>query len=243
MSNLVQQSINKESLPSSLKTLHFGICFDGMIEPHSLPDTITRLIFKSNIYFAPSSHFNKPLQHGSLPSSLTELRLSSVFNHELPIGVLPQSLTTLIFGEDYTRKLIDGALPQSLTDLEFSPLYEHGLPLKTASALPGLKKLKMSIYHSEPLPMVETLSLCDVVDTLIIGNNLPSWPPTLTCLTLSTWLEEYPHIFGLPKFSRLHCIHINSTFIDQSDVSVGDCPKYQQPANFTITQNAVHRIL
>ncbi|GAM18108.1 hypothetical protein SAMD00019534_012830 [Acytostelium subglobosum LB1] len=175
-----------------------------MITPGTLPDSITKLTFKHDDPRA-RSLFNKPLLPGSLPASLTKLRLSSSFDQVLEPGVLPASLTSLTFGLGYVTKLVDGSLPHALTDLRLSNWYHHTLP-----HVPLLKSLKMSYAsHSSVIPDgLETLVTLMLEGTSYntLNNLLKPWPRTLTKIILYRPYQNMPTL--PPSLTSLVCFEV-----------------------------------
>ncbi len=105
------QKIEKNVLPTSLKTLIFGWQFNQKIEKDVLPASLTTLIF--------GEMFNRKIEKGVLPASLTTLIFGWIFNQKIEKNVLPASLTTLTFGGQFYQKIEKDVLPTSLTTLTF----------------------------------------------------------------------------------------------------------------------------
>ena len=82
------------------------IPYNKLIQVGVLPHSITELDLSS---------FDQPLQIGVLPNSLTTLTMKNI-DQPLQIGVLPTSLTTLTLGK-FDQPLQIGVLPSSITTL------------------------------------------------------------------------------------------------------------------------------
>ncbi|KAM9983626.1 hypothetical protein ACTFIY_000341 [Dictyostelium cf. discoideum] len=128
------QILTPGCIPQSLTYLNFGSNFNQEIYKGALPNLI-------EINFG--SRFNRYLDPGVLPiNSLKKLILSTDFNKKLEIGSLPDSITHLTFGYNYNQPII--SLPSSLTYLELNcPNYSHKIDIPNLFP-PCLSKLVLS---------------------------------------------------------------------------------------------------
>ena len=88
------QSMDKVTLPSSLKSLTFG------------------------------KQFNQILENGTLPGSLQSLSFGGAFNQSLEIVTLPGNLQSLTFGWNFDQSLENVTLPGSLQSLTFGCFFQ-----------------------------------------------------------------------------------------------------------------------
>ncbi|KAN0030420.1 hypothetical protein ACTA71_010185 [Dictyostelium dimigraforme] len=128
------QILTPGCIPKSLTYLNFGLNFNQEIFKNALPNLV-------EIDFG--SRFNRYLDPGVLPKeSLKKLTLSKEFNKKLEVGALPDSITHLIFGYNYDQPII--SLPSSLTCLELNcPKYSHKIDTPHLFP-PSLSKLVLS---------------------------------------------------------------------------------------------------
>ncbi|KAM9960358.1 hypothetical protein ACTFIW_009492 [Dictyostelium discoideum] len=128
------QILTPGCIPRSLTYLNFGSNFNQEIYKDALPNLV-------EINFG--SRFNRYLDPGVLPiNSLKKLILSTDFNKKLEIGSLPDSITHLTFGFKYNQPII--SLPSSLTCLELNcPNYSHKIDTPNLFS-PCLSKLVLS---------------------------------------------------------------------------------------------------
>ena len=81
--------------------------------------------------------FNQPLLPGSLPSSLTHLRLTNRFNQPLEVGSVPEGVRHLSMGKYFDQPLQPGALPSTLRDLTMSWDIQPASAARLAAAWAG----------------------------------------------------------------------------------------------------------
>ena len=67
--------------------------------------------------YQPTIGFNRPIEPGLLPTSLTHLTLGGDFNQPIGVGVLPPNLTHLTLGGNFNQPIGIGVLPLNLIDL------------------------------------------------------------------------------------------------------------------------------
>ncbi|KAK5575640.1 hypothetical protein RB653_006773 [Dictyostelium firmibasis] len=110
------QILTPGCIPKSLTYLNVGLNFNQEILKDALPNLV-----EINL----GSRFNQYLEPGVLPkTSLKKLILSTDFNKKLEVGSLPDSITHLIFGYNFNQPIF--SLPSSLTCLElYCPKYSH----------------------------------------------------------------------------------------------------------------------
>ncbi|EFA85531.1 hypothetical protein PPL_01489 [Heterostelium album PN500] len=90
------------------------VYFNRPLEPGTLPSTLQYLKFKS---------FNQPLSPGCLPEGLIDITFGHAFQHPIESGVLPNSLKSLTGSRTYSEQVIQkGALPPNLETLKFARL-------------------------------------------------------------------------------------------------------------------------
>lgn len=178
------ERIGPGDLPVGLK--YFKAFFDSDFLGDSVfPDGLTRL----NCEHSPS--FDKPLEVGRLPSSLTRLSLGAY--NPIGKGVLPAGLTRLVLGDNFQQQLDATVLPAGLRRLSFGSKDDYPFSFRMSmpkfnlhQSLPaGLNRIRFSIFN-QPLSQ----------------GMLPS---SLTCLCLSSYFERklLPGVLplGLKKFS------------------------------------------
>ncbi len=126
-------------LPSSLRSLKFGYCFNRLVSDLPSLDKLTHLSF--------NFQFNQPI---FLPKNLTHLSLGYCFNQQ--ITFLPHTLLQIILGYHFNYQLPN--LPPNLEVILFSPLheYEYVLPptitkLRIPSKIPINYSLPKKITH------------------------------------------------------------------------------------------------
>lgn len=94
----------------SIHTIEFGFNFNRpFLLPGSLPESLTTLKM--------GTLFNQTLLPGVLPPSLTSLTMGRWFNQTLLRDTLPASLTSLTMGKWFNQSLLPSVLPASLTEL------------------------------------------------------------------------------------------------------------------------------
>ncbi|EGC29493.1 hypothetical protein DICPUDRAFT_5964, partial [Dictyostelium purpureum] len=101
-------------LPYKLKSIKFGSNFDRDIDFGVLPSTLTSL------EFSVVGNFNKPITFGTIPNSVTNLSFPSQFNQPIKVNnknCLPPNLTKLSFGRYFQQDIEKGSIPSSVTDL------------------------------------------------------------------------------------------------------------------------------
>ena len=110
--------IDDDSLTSSpgIEYLHFGNKFNKMINIGTLPSSLTCLKF--------GFHYNQTIGIGVLPNCLKRLKFGFNFNQLIDVGVLPNSLVDVEFGDHFSQPLIPGTLPPNLTRLKFGRFFD-----------------------------------------------------------------------------------------------------------------------
>ena len=130
---------NLPMLPSTLRTLIFGLLYDKSFD-YSLPPNLKTLVF--------GNCFNKQLD--KLPPGLENLKFGYKYNH--PISEFPESLKVLIFGHKFNQVL--RFLPENLQHLELGHDFDYEL-----ETLPNLKYLSvgsnMNIINQLPNSIIE----------------------------------------------------------------------------------------
>ncbi|GAM28002.1 hypothetical protein SAMD00019534_111780, partial [Acytostelium subglobosum LB1] len=109
-----------------LGALSFGDQFNIRLLPGSLPNTLTEL----KLGYA----FNSPLVPQALPSSLVSLAMGHRFDQPLVPGALPSSLGSLILSASFNQPLLPNVLPDSLTHIHFGRLFNQALKSKVIPA-------------------------------------------------------------------------------------------------------------
>ncbi|GAM23710.1 hypothetical protein SAMD00019534_068850 [Acytostelium subglobosum LB1] len=150
------------ALPESLTKLSFEGCLylDHPITPGTLPSSLKTLTI---IYI-------HPIIQGTLPSALTSLKLIN-FNRIIQPGVLPSSITALDLGHLYAHSLTAKVLPSSLTSLRIggSPLTFPRLETLEISSLKHFTEIKCDYIGS--------LVINSGIDSRKSNGTTP-WPST-----------------------------------------------------------------
>jgi hypothetical protein len=107
--------------------------------------------------------FNRPIELGALPMSLTSLEFGICFNQSLAPGVLPPLLTSLVFGHEFNQPLASGVLPPLLKSLDLGWCFNQ--PIEPGVLPPLLKSLDLGWCFNQPIepgvlpPSLESLKL------------------------------------------------------------------------------------
>ncbi|KYQ89317.1 hypothetical protein DLAC_09976 [Tieghemostelium lacteum] len=171
--------LKEGDLPHGLLYLDLGLQYDTPLDVGSIPNTVTHLKL--------GDVFNKDIGEGHIPNSVIHLSLGISFNRYLWPGQIPSSVQTLIMSKMFNMELGVGTLPSSLTDLRFGTNYNH--PLVPKELPQGLKKLEFGYYfdqelHRGVLPDSLThLIIQEKFSKTLSANRLPSKLKSLTLLT------------------------------------------------------------
>ncbi|EGC30963.1 hypothetical protein DICPUDRAFT_83124 [Dictyostelium purpureum] len=117
ITNSFNQPIIQNVLPKTLKELKIGTSFTQELYFESIPDSVTFLTLDCPYYnhqFAPGIlprnliklkiGNNVPLLPGSLPESLTYLKLCCDFNQPITANLLPKNLKKISFGSRFQKE-------------------------------------------------------------------------------------------------------------------------------------------
>eukprot|EP01133_Synstelium_polycarpum_P003482 gene3482-3976_t len=123
-----------------------------------------------------NSIFNKPIERGVLPETLTHLDVGPSFNQRIIAGSLPESMVSLILGDSFCEPLAPSCLPSGLESLTIGNRYNEVIGL---GVLPkSLTKLRLgsgfnSAINPGVLPQLIELSLGDLFNQRIAIAALP----------------------------------------------------------------------
>ncbi|EGC36991.1 hypothetical protein DICPUDRAFT_91719 [Dictyostelium purpureum] len=119
ITNSFNQPIIQNVLPKTLKELKIGTSFTQELYFESIPDSVTFLTLDCPYYnhqFAPGIlprnliklkiGNNVPLLPGSLPESLTYLKLCRDFNQPITANLLPKNLKKISFGSNFQSNFV-----------------------------------------------------------------------------------------------------------------------------------------
>ncbi|KAM9965095.1 hypothetical protein ACTFIW_004896 [Dictyostelium discoideum] len=144
------------AISSTCKSITFGWTYNQPFYPGILPNSLKKLIFQEG------GDFNRILEVGSLPSSITTLILGD-YDQKIEKGVLPSSLTILELGGEFNQPL-EGSIPDSVTSLTLG--YRFNIALTENCIPPNCKFLKFgSNFNKDLSPGI----LPSSIETLILG--------------------------------------------------------------------------
>ena len=194
------------SLPASLESIDFSNCEQSPIPLDSLTHSITEWP-KNLTHLMLPSYFNQPIEHLSLPPTLTRLNLmQSGFDQPLENMKLPPSLTH--FSCNVSHSLANLQLPSSLTSLQIGEkLDQLPLPKHLPQSLRTLRlhTLGRTDYELPNLPNLTSL----MIPTCLSSTRLAALqiPPSVTELTLHCAHEETLKWVKLPpNLSKLEIV-------------------------------------
>ncbi|GAM20360.1 hypothetical protein SAMD00019534_035350, partial [Acytostelium subglobosum LB1] len=182
--------------------IHFIAPFNQVIQPGSLPDSITIMDLDNT--------FDQPLDIGALPNSLRHLLIRGSYLYDLKPGVLPQSLTTLECRGAINVEIMEGSLPQSLETLVLCGFNRDITP----GLLPkSLTYLMLSSFDHELHPgslssSLTSLTLGDSFNRVIQRGVL--LPESLTELSFESTFNQTILPDSLP--SSLNSLNLSSDF-------------------------------
>ncbi|GAM28400.1 hypothetical protein SAMD00019534_115760, partial [Acytostelium subglobosum LB1] len=140
-------------LPPLLETLIL-IDFNSLIEPHSLPNSLTILELGS-------SFDREVIEPGVLPNSLVILVSGTSFNQVIGPDVLPKGLKSLTLGQFFDKAFRPGTLPESLTSFSSYTfnLKAESLPSSIVNLAVGISLIHQSPEHLPNLKYLHLKSL------------------------------------------------------------------------------------
>ncbi|EGC36241.1 hypothetical protein DICPUDRAFT_47250, partial [Dictyostelium purpureum] len=188
ITNFFNKPILPNVLPRTLKELKIGTSFTHELYFQSIPDSVTLLNFDCPYYnhqFAPGIlprnlimlviGNNVPLLPGSLPESLTYLKLGRHFNHPITPDLLPIHLKKISFGPNFniTKITIESIsdtlsifnyyspsiIRPNLTSLKFADM-DYNVPIKPGMIPSTLRELTLPTDFNHPLHEVFAINNC-----------------------------------------------------------------------------------
>lgn len=135
-----------ESLPSSVKYLHFGQSFNSTIPINILPHTI--------LYLDMGWNFNRPIIPRTL-QGIKYLIFGYSFNEELGPGCIPDTVTHLRLGSCFNKKINPGDIPKSVKYLDCSSNMRYDF---TRYNIPGVTSLSCSYTYNRDILDIDSIT-------------------------------------------------------------------------------------
>ncbi|EFA80469.1 hypothetical protein PPL_07304 [Heterostelium album PN500] len=189
------------NLPVNLTYLQLGASFNQRIAPNTLPTTLKTLIFKDY-----HSKLDFPFEIGSLPASLTTLKLAS-YSHPIEVGILPFGLKNLVFSDNFNHPLTGSILPPGLTTLKLGYSFQCQVDLPQS-----LTRLSLEQSFGSIPTIPSTLRKLSVSGD--INTSLTNYCHLIDTLTI--YMEQFDHQ-KLSCFKRLSKLYLyNVELLDSS---------------------------
>ena len=163
------QKIEPNTLPEKLTSLIFGYEFNQKIEPNTLPEKLTSLIF--------GSCFNQKIGPNTLPENLITVTFGHDFNQEIDPNTLPEKLITLTFGGHFNQKIYSKMLPSNLKNINFNWIYlgifdPIGHHIEMVNNIPNYYYVNIFLWKN------------------IFGDDGPKWPIHVVKYIENEWSSD-----------------------------------------------------